>query len=219
MIAGGPVVMNVLRRTGLIAILRGVTPGEVVEVGAALYAAGLRIIEVPLNSPDALDSIRALRAAVPRDCVVGAGTVVSPLQVAKVRQAGGELIVMPHGDPEVILAASVAQIAVVPGVATPTEAFAALAAGATALKMFPAELLGPAVLKAWRAVLPVGTALVPVGGLTPEKLAGYVAVGAAGAGLGAALYHPGIAVAEVATRAAGFVEAWRAAREHYGAVD
>ncbi|HMG53330.1 MAG TPA: hypothetical protein VK601_07605, partial [Kofleriaceae bacterium] len=132
-------------------------------------------------------------------------------------QAGGELIVMPHGDPEVILAAKAAGLAVVPGAATPTEAFAALAAGADALKMFPAELLGPAVLKAWRAVLPADTALVPVGGITPEKLAGYVAVGAAGAGLGAALYHPGMPVSEVASRAAGFVEAWQAAREHYGA--
>ena len=209
--------IDALRRTGLIAILRGVTPGEVAEVGAALYAAGFRILEVPLNSPDPLASIRTLRAALPRDCVIGAGTVVSPLQVKQVRQAGGELIVMPHGDPEVILAAKAAGLAVVPGAATPTEAFAALAAGADALKMFPAELLGPAVLKAWRAVLPADTALVPVGGITPEKLAGYVAVGAAGAGLGAALYHPGMPVSEVASRAAGFVEAWQAAREHYGA--
>jgi 2-dehydro-3-deoxyphosphogalactonate aldolase len=203
---------DALRGSGLVAILRGVTSGEVAEIGAALFAAGLRIIEVPLGSPDALTSIRILRARLPDECLIGAGTVVSRSQVDDVRRAGGELIVMPHSDPEVIRAAKVARLAVMPGVATPTEAFAALAAGADALKMFPAELLGPAVLKAWRVVLPAGTALVPVGGITPEKLAGFVAAGAAGAGLGAALYHPGASPSEVATRAAAFVEAWRAAR-------
>jgi 2-dehydro-3-deoxyphosphogalactonate aldolase len=203
---------EVLRRTGLIAILRGVTPVEVADIGAALFAAGFRIIEVPLNSPDALASIAILRAGLPAECMVGAGTVLSPTQVDDVRRAGGELIVMPHSDPAVIRAARAADLAVAPGVATPTEAFAALAAGADALKMFPAELLGPAVLKAWRAVLPAGTPLVPVGGITPEKLAGFVAAGAAGAGLGSALYPPGASASEVAARASAFVDAWRAAR-------
>jgi 2-dehydro-3-deoxyphosphogalactonate aldolase len=198
-----------LHRTGLVAILRGVTSSEVAEIGAALFAAGLRIIEVPLNSPDPLASIRILRDRLPAECLVGAGTVVSPAQVDDVRQAGGELIVMPHSDPKVILAAKTARLAVMPGVATPTEAFAALDAGADALKMFPAELLGPAIVKAWRAVLPPDTALVPVGGITPEKLAAFIAAGATGAGLGSALYHPGATPADVAARASAFVDAWR----------
>jgi len=204
--------IDALGRCGLVAILRGITPAEVAEIGEVLFAAGFRILEVPLGSPDALASIGLLRASVPAECMVGAGTVTSPSQVQAVRRAGGELIVMPHADPEVIRAARAAHLAVMPGVATPTEAFAALAAGADALKMFPAELLGPAVLKAWRAVLPSGTALVPVGGITPEKLAGFVAAGATGAGLGAALYHPGVSASEVAVRAAAFIDAWQAAR-------
>jgi 2-dehydro-3-deoxyphosphogalactonate aldolase len=210
------VLIEVLRRTGLIAILRGVGSTEVAEIGAAVFAAGIHIIEVPLGTPDALDSVRILRAGLPPECLVGAGTVLQRAQVEQVRQAGGELIVMPHSDPELIRAVKAAHLAVVPGVATPTEAIAALAAGADALKMFPAELLGPAVLKAWRAVLPPGTPLVPVGGITPEKLAGFVAAGATGAGLGAALYHPGASVSDVAARASAFVEAWRAAREYHG---
>ncbi|HEY0480360.1 MAG TPA: 2-dehydro-3-deoxy-6-phosphogalactonate aldolase [Kofleriaceae bacterium] len=204
--------IDVLHRTGLIAILRGVASAEVAEIGAVVFAAGIRIIEVPLGSPDALASIRILRAGLPPDCVVGAGTVTSPAQVEDVRQVGGELIVMPHSDPEVIRAARAAHLAVAPGVATPTEAFAALAAGADVLKMFPAELLGPAVVKAWRVVLPAGTPLVPVGGITPEKLAGFVAAGATGVGLGSALYPPGASASDVAARASAFVDAWRAAR-------
>jgi 2-dehydro-3-deoxyphosphogalactonate aldolase len=201
-----------LRRSGLIAILRGVTSMEVAEIGAALFAAGLRIIEVPLGPPDALASIRILRARLPVACMIGAGTVLVRSQVDEVREAGGELIVMPHSDPEVIRAARAARLAVVPGVATPTEAFAALAAGADALKVFPADLLGPAVLAAWRADLPDRTPLVPVGGITPEKLAGFVAAGATGAGLGTALYRPGASPSDVAARASAFVAAWRAAR-------
>jgi 2-dehydro-3-deoxyphosphogalactonate aldolase len=201
-----------LRRTGLVAILRGVTSAEVADIGAALFAAGLRIIEVPLNSPDAVASIRVLRDRLPAECIVGAGTVRTPAQVDDVQRAGGELIVMPHSDPAVIRAAKAARLAAMPGVATPTEAFAALDAGADALKMFPAELLGPAVVRAWRAVLPSDTALVPVGGITPDKLAAFVAAGASGAGLGSALYHPGASGHDVATRAAAFVDAWRATR-------
>jgi len=123
------------------------------------------------------------------------------------------LKLVPHSDLKVIRAAHVARLAMMPGVATPTEAFAALDAGVDALKMFPAELLGPSVLKAWRAILPADTPLVPVGGITPEKLAGFVAAGATGAGLGSALYHPGATASDVAVRAAAFVEAWRAARD------
>lgn len=206
---------EILRRTGLVAILRGVTSTEVGEIGASLYAAGFRIIEVPLGSPDALASIAILRAGLPGDCLVGAGTVLSRSQVEEVRRAGGQLIVMPHSAPELIRAARAAHLAVAPGVATPTEAFAALAAGADVLKMFPAELLGPAVLKAWRAVLPAGTPVMPVGGITPEKLAGFVAAGATGFGLGAALYHPGVSASDVAARASAFVDAWQAARAYH----
>jgi 2-dehydro-3-deoxyphosphogalactonate aldolase len=209
------VLTEVLRRTGLVAILRGVRSTEVAEIGAALFDAGFRIVEVPLNSPDALASIANLRAALPAECLVGAGTVLSRAQVDDVRRAGGQIIVMPHSDPAVIRAATDAHMPVAPGVATPTEAIAALAAGADVLKMFPAELLGPAVLKAWRAILPPGTPLMPVGGITPEKLAGFVAAGATGAGLGSALYHPGASAAEVAIRAAAFVDAWRAARAYH----
>ncbi|HSS03170.1 MAG TPA: 2-dehydro-3-deoxy-6-phosphogalactonate aldolase [Kofleriaceae bacterium] len=208
--------IELLHRTGLVAILRGITSAEVAAVGDALFGAGFRILEVPLNSKDAIESIRILRAHVPRECLVGAGTVTTPAQVDAVRIVGGELIVMPHSDPNVIRAAKVARLSVMPGVATPSEAFAALTAGADALKMFPAELLGPAVLKAWRAVLPAETALVPVGGITQVKLASFVAAGATGVGLGSALYAAGSTPAEVATRAAGFVDAWNAARDWHG---
>jgi 2-dehydro-3-deoxyphosphogalactonate aldolase len=203
---------EILHRTGLVAILRGVRSTEVADFAGALFAAGLRIIEVPLGSPDALASIRILRAALPAECLVGAGTVVSPSQVDEVRRAGGELIVMPHSDPEVIRAAKAAGLAVMPGVATPTEAFAALAAGADALKVFPAELLGPPVIKAWRVVLPAGTLLVPVGGVTLDKLASFAAAGAAGVGLGTALYQPGASASDTAARASAFVAGWQAAR-------
>ncbi|PAU61007.1 2-dehydro-3-deoxy-6-phosphogalactonate aldolase [Pseudomonas indica] len=196
-----------LAANGLIAILRGVRPDEVEAIGHALYDAGFRIIEVPLNSPQPLESIARLRKGLLRDCLIGAGTVLDATQVAEVRAAGGELIVMPHGDPEVIRAAKAAGLSVAPGVATPTEAFAALAEGADVLKLFPAEQLGPSVLKAWRAVLPAATALLPVGGITLESLAGYRRAGAAGFGLGSALYAPGMDADEVARRAQSFVQA------------
>lgn len=196
-----------LAANGLIAILRGVRPDEVEAIGHALYDAGFRIIEVPLNSPQPLESIARLRKGLPRDCLIGAGTVLDATQVAEVRAAGGELIVMPHGDPQVIRAAKAVGLSVAPGVATPTEAFAALAEGADVLKLFPAEQLGPGVLKAWRAVLPAATALLPVGGITPESLAAYRRAGAAGFGLGSALYAPGMDADEVARRAQAFVQA------------
>lgn len=196
-----------LAANGLIAILRGVRPDEVEAIGHALYDAGFRIIEVPLNSPQPLESIARLRKGLPRDCLIGAGTVLDATQVAEVRAAGGELIVMPHGDPQVIRAAKAAGLSVAPGVATPTEAFAALAEGADVLKLFPAEQLGPGVLKAWRAVLPAATALLPVGGITPESLTAYRRAGAAGFGLGSALYAPGMDADEVARRAQAFVQA------------
>jgi 2-dehydro-3-deoxyphosphogalactonate aldolase len=193
----------------LVAILRGLTPAEAVPVAQALFECGFRLIEVPLNSPDPLTSIAAIRRALPPDALVGAGTVLSTLAVAQVQTAGGEIVVMPHADLAVIRAAKSAGMLCLPGIATPTEAFAALAAGADALKLFPAEGLGPQVMKAMRAVLPAGVALYPVGGITPESMQAWRAAGAAGFGLGSALYAPGMAVEAVRERAQAFVGAWQ----------
>lgn len=195
----------------LIAILRGITPDEAVPVGQALIDEGFRIVEVPLNSPQPLLSIERLARAFGARALVGAGTVTDAAQVPAVAAAGGRLIVLPHADARVIGAAKAAGLWCVPGVATPTEAFAALAAGADALKLFPAELLTPPVVKALRAVLPRDLKLLPVGGITPHNLGSYVAAGASGFGLGSALYKQGDTPAQVRTQAQAFVQAWRAA--------
>jgi 2-dehydro-3-deoxyphosphogalactonate aldolase len=200
-----------LQALPLIAILRGITPGEAVPVGLALAEAGFRIIEVPLNSPQPLHSIEALARALGDPCLVGAGTVMSTAQVDEVARAGGRLIVMPHGDAAVIRAAKAGALWCAPGIATPTEGFSALAAGADALKLFPAEQLTPPVLKALRAVFPAETLFLPVGGITPQNMAAYVAAGANGFGLGSALYKLGMSVAQVTANAEAFVGAWRAA--------
>lgn len=202
-----------LDETGLVAILRGIRPDEVLAIGTALYETGFRLIEIPTNSPDPLRSIERLTTELPPDTLVGAGTVMTPAQVADVHAAGGRLIVMPHSDPQVIRAAAVADLVVLPGVATPTEAFAALAAGATSLKAFPAELLTPAVLKAWRAVLPRDIRLLPVGGITPDKLQAYLEAGASGFGLGGALYRPRDTADKVRQNAQAFMSKWRAAKK------
>lgn len=196
----------------LVAILRGIRPEEAVAVAEVLVAAGFRLLEVPLNSPEPFKSVEAIAGRFGADCLVGAGTVLEPAAVARLEAAGGELVVMPHGDPDVIKAAKAMGLVCIPGVATPTEAFAALAAGADALKLFPAEILPPAAVKALLAVLPAGTALLPVGGIEPASLAGYVAAGAKGFGLGSALYKPGMTPVAVAERAAVFGQAWRALR-------
>jgi len=198
-----------LRRMPLIAILRGVTPKESVAVGQALLDAGFTLIEVPLNSPEPLASIEALAQAFP-EALIGAGTVLAPDDVPRVAGAGGELIVAPNFDPEVVRLAVRRGLACLPGVMTPTEAFAALRVGATALKVFPAELIGPAGIKALRAVLPPEARMLPVGGITPESLLAYGNAGAAGFGIGSALYRPGMTATEVATRARAFASAWRA---------
>ena len=195
------------RRCPLIAILRGVTPNEVVAVGEALFDAGFRLIEVPLNSPDPLDSIARLAKAFAGRAVIGAGTVLREADVAAVRAAGGTMIVSPNTNVEVIAATASAGLVSLPGFATPSEAFAALDAGATALKLFPAEGASPAVLKAMRAVLPRGVRVLPVGGITPDNLAPWLQAGAAGFGLGSALYAPGLAATEVAARARKFIAA------------
>ena len=193
----------------MIAIVRGIKPAEAVAHGRALYEAGFRIIEVPLNSPQPLDSIAAMREALPEDAMIGAGTVLTTARVRDVREAGGEVIVMPHADIDVILAAKLQGLACVPGVATPTEAFAALEHGADALKMFPAEQLGPAVTKAWRAVIPPVVPLLPVGGVKPDNMGPQLAAGASGFGLGSALYKPGQDAAATRANALAFIEGWR----------
>jgi 2-dehydro-3-deoxyphosphogalactonate aldolase len=199
-----------LDRLPLIAILRGVTPEEVLPIGRVLVAAGFAIIEVPLNSPRPLESIALLRQTLGESVLVGAGTVTTVEAVGAVAAAGGRIIVMPHSDPAVVRAAKAAGLVCTPGIATPTEGFTALANGADALKLFPAELLTPAVLKAMRSVFPRETMFLPVGGIGPGSMADYVAAGAAGFGLGSALYKPGATAPEVATNARAFVRAWDA---------
>jgi 2-dehydro-3-deoxyphosphogalactonate aldolase len=205
-----------LDRLPLVAILRGVTPEEVVAVAETLVDAGFAIIEVPLNSPRPLESLERLNAKYGEEILIGAGTVTTPGQVPDVAKAGARLIVMPHGDPEVVRAAKSAGLACIPGVATPTEAFATLAIGADALKLFPAELLTPAVLKSMRSVLPQATRILPMGGITPDSMAGYVAAGASGFGLGGALYRRGDDPARVGRNALDFVSAWKRIRSVSG---
>jgi len=195
----------------LVAILRGVKPEEVEAIAATLVAEGFRLIEVPLNSPRPFESIARLAKSMPADALIGAGTVLSRDAVDQVEAAGGRLIVMPHADGALIRHAKSRGLVCVPGAATPTEAFACVAAGADAVKLFPAELITPPVLKAMRAVLPQELALLPVGGITPERMAVYRAAGASGFGLGGALYLPGLDATEVGRRARAFVSAWRGA--------
>ncbi|WP_042697730.1 2-dehydro-3-deoxy-6-phosphogalactonate aldolase [Azospirillum sp. B506] len=192
----------------LVAILRGLTPAEAEPAAKALYDAGFRLIEVPLNSPDPFDSIAAIRNLLPKDALVGAGTVLALDQVDRLAAIGADLVVMPHADTAIIRAAKSRSMVCVPGIATATEAFAALAAGADALKLFPAEQIVPPVVKALRAVIPHNVRLLPVGGITPDTMGPYRAAGAAGFGLGSALYSPGLPVTELTTRAACFAQAW-----------
>jgi 2-dehydro-3-deoxyphosphogalactonate aldolase len=192
----------------LVAILRGVKPENAEATGHALVEAGFRIIEVPLNSPEPFRSIEMLARAMPADVLVGAGTVLEPDAVDGVLNVGGRLIVMPHGDVEVVRRAKELRMFCTPGVATPTEGFAALKAGADALKIFPAELIPPTVVKAWRAVLPKETVVLPVGGIRPETMKAYREAGANGFGLGSALFTPATGVEEVRRNARAFAEAW-----------
>lgn len=193
----------------LIAILRGLKPDDAEAVGTALVEAGFRIIEVPLNSPEPFRSIEILSKTMPATVLVGAGTVLNPDQVIGVHDVGGKLIVMPHADLDVIRAAKTARLVCTPGVATPTEAFAALKAGADAIKIFPAEAIPPAVVKAWRAVLPKDALVLPVGGIKPDNMKPYVDAGANGFGLGSALFTPTMSVDEIAGSARDFARAWR----------
>ena len=205
--------MDILRdcfqRLPLIAILRGMKPEEAPWVLETLAAVGFPILEVPLNSPRPLESLGYLVRHAPTGMVIGAGTVLTESEVDAVAATGAKLMIAPNCAPPVVAAAKVRGMIALPGVATPTEAFTALAAGADGLKMFPGELLPPSAVKAWRAVLPKGTLLIPTGGVTPENVSAYRNAGANGFGIGSALYRPGMSKEELAQRAAAFVTAIR----------
>ena len=191
----------------LIAIIRGVQPNEAVEIGRALVEGGIRIIEVPLNSPDAFRSIETIASDLGEEAVVGAGTVLDPADVVGIRDAGGRLIVSPNMNPDVIEATVSAGLVSCPGVLTPTEAFFALESGAHILKLFPAEAASPAVVKALRAVLPHGVRLIVVGGVTPDTMQPWLDAGAAGFGLGSGIYKPGQSPEETVEKARAYVAA------------
>jgi 2-dehydro-3-deoxyphosphogalactonate aldolase len=194
----------------LVAILRGLAPQEAETVAHALFDNGFRLIEVPLNRPGALEAMRIIRALAPPDALVGGGTMLTIADVDAVADAGGQIFVAPNCNPPVIAHAAERGLLCAPGVATPSEAFAALDAGAHILKLFPAEAIGPPGLKAMKSVLPEGTPLWPVGGVTPEQIPAWKAAGASGAGIGSQLFTPGIALDELTRRANAFVTAWRA---------
>jgi len=194
----------------LVAILRGITPDEILGVGQALVDAGIRIIEVPLNSPQPLSSIEKLSTHFGDQVLAGAGTVLNPDAVRDVKSAGGRLIVMPHADARVVEAARANDMYAAPGFATPTEAFQMLEAGANAIKLFPAEAGPPRVLKAMRAILPPDALVIPVGGITPDSLDAYWKAGANGFGLGSALYKPGMSAGQVSDNAVQFCSRIRA---------
>ena len=188
----------------LVAILRGVKPDDVIDIGEVLIDAGFRIIEVPLNSPQPLSSIEKLSSRFGDRILTGAGTVMKPASVSDVASAGGRLIVMPHADVQVVEAAKSQGLIALPGFATTSEAFRMLAAGADGLKLFPAEAYPPPVLKSMRAVLPTDTRVLPVGGITPDKMSGYWAAGANGFGLGSALYKAGMSLENISLNANAF---------------
>ena len=198
-----------LSRCPLIAILRGVRPDEVEPICAALETAGIAIVEVPLNSPEPLASIRRLAASFGERMLIGAGTVMTPAQVAEIAAAGGNLIVTPHADAAVVREAKARGLCSCPGFFTPTEAFAMLAAGADALKLFPAEAASPAVLRSLRAVLPSGTQVLPVGGIDAGNMQPWLDAGAAGFGIGSSIYRAGDTPAAVAAKAARLLAALR----------
>ena len=198
----------------LVAILRGLEPARALDTGRVLHAAGIRVIEVPLNSPEPYTSIASL-AAHHADCLIGAGTVLDREAVTRTHAAGGRLIVAPNCDPDVIRCALDLGMEVLPGIATPTEAFAAIRAGATRLKIFPAATYGPRFLQAIRAVLPKGIRVYPVGGVGAADIAAWLAAGADGFGFGSELFRPDYDVTEVGRRAGQLVAAFQAARRYH----
>lgn len=197
------------RHMPLVAILRGLDVAHAQAVGLALYEAGFCALEVPLNRPGALECIELLTQALPADAMVGGGTMLTQTDVDAVHAAGGRLMVSPNCNVRVIAHAAALGMLCAPGVATPTEAFAALEAGAHALKLFPSEMVGHGGLKALKSVLPSGTEFWPVGGITPDSMGGWVRAGATGFGIGSQLYAPGTSAAEVLQRGHAFVAAWR----------
>jgi 2-dehydro-3-deoxyphosphogalactonate aldolase len=205
-----PDLRGALNQCPVVAILRGVRPGEVDAVGDALVEAGITIIEVPLNSPEPFDSIGRLARRHGARALIGAGTVLETQDVARVKDAGGRLVVAPNLDADVVRAAKAAGLVALPGVMTPSEGFAALKAGADGLKLFPAEIIPPAVFKAWRAVFPADCLLLAVGGVGVANLKTYADAGASGYGIGSALYKPGRSPAEIAPLARALVAAAKA---------
>lgn len=199
---------------GVIAILRGISSGDVVPVARALHEAGIRIVEVPLNSPDPFASIRILADTFAGKLVCGAGTVLHPDDVDRLRAARGTISVSPDCNPAVIARALELGIEPLPGVYTPTEAFTAVRAGARHLKLFPAEAAGPNIIKAWHAVLPRHVQIYAVGGVTPANMQSWADGGAAGFGIGSNIYKPGWSILQVAEAASAFVAAWRALKGH-----
>lgn len=197
---------NWLQRCPIIAILRGIKPEEAESICATLEDASISIVEVPLNSPDALSSISILSRTFGDRLLIGAGTLTDPKQVAEVSASGGRLIVTPHADTSIVRAAKAAGLFAVPGSFSPTEAFALLHAGADAIKIFPSEVLGIPMLKALRAVLPVNTIVIPVGGIDAGNIAPWMSAGALGVGVGSSIYKPGDTASIVAAKAKALVE-------------
>ena len=205
-----PDLQAALEQCPIVAILRGVAPDEIDAIGDALVDAGVTVIEVPLNSPQPFDSIARLAKRHGARALVGAGTVLEATDVARVKDAGGKLIVAPNFDAEVVGAAKAGGLASLPGVMTPSEGFAALKAGADGLKLFPAEIIPPTVFKAWRAVFPAGTLLLAVGGVGVDNIRSYADAGASGYGIGSALYKPGRPAADIGKLARALVAAAKA---------
>jgi len=203
--------MTMNRIEGVIAILRGVRPDEVLGAAQALIDGGVQVIEVPLNSPQPFDSIARLARAVGAQACIGAGTVLTALDAERAADAGATLVLAPNFDAAVVQRTVQRGVFSMPGVATPSEGFAALAAGAHGLKLFPAEMLGPPVMKAWRAVFAPGTAMYAVGGIGERNIAAFRAAGAAGVGVGSSLYAPGVALPELTRRARTLVQRWHEA--------
>ena len=200
-----------LEACGIIAILRGVSPDEVIAVGQALYDQGVRIVEVPLNSPEPFASIEKLAKVFGEKMVVGAGTVLSVQDVNLLKDHGGQISVSPDCNPETIARAVALGLDPLPGVFTPTEAFAAIRAGAKHLKLFPAEAASPQTIKAWKAVLPKHVKVHAVGGVTPANMNDWISAGASGFGIGSSIYKPGMTLAQVSESAHSLVTAWKKA--------
>lgn len=194
----------------LVAILRGLQPERAVETGQVLYEAGFRLIEVPLNRSGAIESIEQLVRSLPSDAVIGAGTVLTASDVDKAAQSGARLIISPDFNPAVVDRTLSHQLCAIPGVATPTEAFAALRAGAHAIKAFPAEAMPPEVIQSWRAVIPQSLPIFAVGSITPERMRAYHQAGVNGFGLGGQLFKPDCTLAQLQTNSTEFVRAWQA---------